>query len=275
MMKENKIAGLILTFNEEINIVNCIESLKFCNKIVVFDSYSTDKTKELSITSGANVFERKFDDYATQRNAAINSISDEFDWILMIDADERIDPSLKDEINYVINSSDSASMYLVRRKDFFLNTWLKKSSGYPTWFPRLFKNGEVQVERKINEEYLTTGNKAYLENNLIHYPFNNGIESWLKRHNNYSTMESDVLYTESFKSIPWKYALSKDPTLKRKFQKRLIYSLPFRPIIIFIIFYFIKGGFLDGKPGYIFCKLRYIYEIMIDAKLDEIKANKQ
>ena len=104
-MKDNKIVGLILTFNEEVNIVNCIESLRFCNKIVVFDSYSTDKTKELSIISGAKVLEREFDNYAAQRNAAINSISDEFDWILMIDADERIDPSLKDEINYVIKTS--------------------------------------------------------------------------------------------------------------------------------------------------------------------------
>jgi len=273
-MKDNKIVGLILTFNEEVNIVNCIESLRFCNKIVVFDSYSTDKTKELSIISGAKVLEREFDNYAAQRNAAINSISDEFDWILMIDADERIEPSLKDEINYAINSNDNVSMYLVRRKDIFLNRWLKKSSGYPTWFPRLFKYGEVQVEREINEEYVTKGNKAYLENHLIHYPFNNGIESWLKRHNNYSTMESDVLYVESLEPLPWKYALSKDPTLKRKFQKRFIYRLPCRPIIIFIIFYFIKGGFLDGKAGYTFCKLRYIYEIMIDAKIDELKANR-
>jgi len=273
-MTETKIIGLVLTFNEEINIVECMKSLSFCNKIMVFDSLSTDQTKELVLSFGADFLERKFDNYSNQRNAAIQSIPEDFDWILMIDADERIPLNLQKEIREVITTNSPVSMCLVRRKDVFLNKWLKHSSGYPTWFPRIFKNGDIVVEREINEEYTTTGEKKYLTNHLIHYPFNKGIKSWLKRHNEYSTMESSVLLKEYLDPIQWKYSLSKDPTLRRKFQKQLIYHLPFRPIIIFFIFYFVKGGFLDGKAGYNFCRLRYVYEIMIDTKIQEIKAEK-
>ena len=273
-MKKNSIVGLILTFNEEINIVECMKSLSFCDKILVFDSFSTDKTKQLALGFGADFLERKFDNYSNQRNAAIESIPEEFDWILMIDADEIIPTDLQKEIAEVITANSPVSMCLVRRKDFFLKKWLKHSSGYPTWFPRLFKNGDVIVAREINEEYTTTGEKKYLTNHLIHYPFNKGIKSWLNRHNEYSSMESRVLIKEFLNPIQWKLSLSKDPTLRRKFQKQLIYHLPFRPIIIFFIFYFVKGGFLDGKAGYNFCRLRYVYEIMIDSKIQEIKAKK-
>ena len=274
-MTETKIIGLVLTFNEEINIVECMKSLSFCDKIMVFDSFSTDQTKELALSFGAEIIERKFDNYSNQRNAAIKTIPEEFDWILMIDADERIPLNLQKEIKSNIIKNSLVSMFLVKRKDFFLNKWLKHSSGYPTWFPRLFKNGDIIVDREINEEYITKGEKFFLTHHLIHYPFNKGIKSWLNRHNEYSSMESVVLRKEFLDPIQWKLSLSKDPTLRRKFQKQLIYHLPFRPIIIFCIFYFVKGGFLDGKAGYNFCRLRFVYEIMIDTKIQEIKADKK
>jgi len=273
-MNKNSIIGLVLTYNEEQNINDCINSLSFCDEIIVFDSFSSDKTKEISINKGAKVIERHFDNYASQRNAALSSISDKYKWVLMIDADERVTPELKKEIlNSICDKENKVCLYRLRRKDHFMGKWIKRSSGYPTWFPRLFKNGEVTVEREINEEYLTNGQTGDLKNHLIHYPFNKGLHCWIEKHNKYSTLEAQSLLKEFTEKIPWGFAFAKDALLRRKFQKQFIYRLPFRPLIIFILFYFIKGGVFDGNAGYQFCRLRYIYEIMIDAKISEIKSN--
>ena len=191
----------------------------------------------------------------------------------MVDADEIVTPELRDEILNAINSSEeSTTMYRVRRKDMFQNKWIKQSSGYPTWFPRVFKNGCVTVEREINEEYITTGSEAMLKEHLLHYPFNKGLTWWFDKHNRYSEMEAKKMLQEENEPLEFKYFFSKDPVLRRKAQKRLSYRLPFRPWLIFFAFFFLKGGFLNGKAGYTFCKLRQTYEWMIDVKLKEFKA---
>ena len=154
-----------------------------------------------------------------------------------------------------------------------MGQWIKRSSGYPTWFPRLFKNGEVLVEREINEEYVTKGKKGMLKEHLLHYPFKKGIDWWFNRHNKYSSMEAVSLTNEFQNSIPWRYVFSNDATLKRKFQKQLFYRMPYRPVVMFVLLYIVRCGFLDGKAGYTFCKLRYIYESMISLKMQEIKFN--
>lgn len=269
-MNKNRIAGLVLTLNEAINIEKCIRSLSFCDTIVVFDSFSKDDTLLIAKRNGAEVYQRVFDNYAAQRNAALRIIQPKFDWVLMIDADEVISESLKEEIlSETQKETNDIAMYLVRRKDHFMGQWIKRSSGYPTWFARLFRNGEVSVEREINEEYKANGKKAYLKGHLLHYPFSKGLDWWFEKHNQYSSMEAISLVNEFNQKIPWKYGFSSDPILKRKFQKQLIYRLPFKPVLIFIIMYVFRGGFLDGKAGLRFCQLRYVYEQMISLKIKE------
>ena len=272
-MNKKSIVGLILTLNEELNIKDCISSLNFCNEVIVFDSFSDDQTVLFAKESGATIKQRIFDNYAAQRNAALNSIPKEYDWVMMIDADERVTPELHKEILMNISKkSNQTTMYRVRRKDQFMNKWIKNSSGYPTWFPRLFKNGKVSVLREINEEYKTTGQISYMENHLIHFPFSKGLEWWFEKHNKYSSMEAKVLKEEMKKKIPWALSISLDPVKRRKFLKQLIYRLPGRPFIIFFIFYIIKGGIFDGIAGFRFCKLRMIYEMMIDLKIKELNS---
>lgn len=266
------ISALILTYNEEIIIKQCIEALLFVDEIIVFDSYSTDNTEKIAQDLGAKVIKRKFDNYANQRNEALKTVSKNTDWVLMIDADEIITKSLKEEIIKVCNDiHNTTSLFRVRRKDMFQDRWIKNSGGYPTWFGRLFKKDEVWIERDINEEYHTNGEIGYLKEHLIHHPFNKGLEYWFERHNKYSSLEAISLSEEFNKAIPWKSAFSKDAVDRRKFQKQFIYRLPGRPLIIFLAFYILRRGFLDGKAGYQFCKLRWIYENMIDLKLKELK----
>ena len=163
------------------------------------------------------------------------------------------------------------TMYRMRRKDMFMGRWLKRSSGYPTWFGRLFRKGMVRVEREINEEYYTNGEVGLLKGHLIHYPFNKGISYWLERHNRYSSMEAVKLREERDAPVVWRDFSSSDPMLKRKTFKALAYRMPFRPLLTFCFLYFVKLGLLDGKAGFHFSIMRSIYEYMISLKIYELK----
>ena len=265
------ISVLILTYNEALNLPNCLSSVAFSDDVVILDSLSTDGTIQLAGASGATVLQRPFDNYAAQRNFGL-AHDFKHEWILMLDADERIPEDFVEEICSVTDQKKSPiTLYRMRRKDMFMGRWLKRSSGYPTWFGRLFRKGMVRVEREINEEYYTNGEIGLLEGHLIHYPFNKGISYWLERHNRYSSMEAVKLREERDAPVVWRDFLSSDPMLKRKAFKALAYRMPFRPLLTFCFLYFFKLGLLDGKAGFHFSIMRSIYEYMISLKMNELK----
>ena len=255
---------LILTLNEQLNMKDCINSLPWQDDICVLDSGSSDRTIEIARQSGASVYEHTFEGYAQQRNFGL-SLPFKHEWIVMIDADERMTPELATEIEKEVASADSeVAMFRVRRRDIFMGRWLKRSSGYPTWFARVFRRGRVSVEREINEVYVPQGAAKQLLEHIDHYPFNKGIDWWFERHNRYSSMEAELLqkwcdHTTGSKSL-------RDPSERRAVLKGLTYRLPLRPYLIFIYLYVFRGGFLDGRPGWVFANMRLAYEIMIDAK---------
>ncbi len=263
-----RVSVLILTLNEENNLPACLQSVAWCDDIVVFDSFSTDRTVTIAAQAGARVIERRFDNYAAQRNAAIGRVQYKHPWILMVDADECVSPAVRDEIETALaHPPENITMYRMRRKDMFLGHWLRHSSGYPTWFGRLFRVGHVRVERQINEEYHTDGAIGYLDEHLIHYPFNKGLDYWFERHNHYSSMEAQTLAQERTGTLSVRRLFHRDPVARRQSLKQWAYRLPGRPFLIFCYLYFVRRGFLDGQAGLTFCKLRRIYESMIDAKL--------
>lgn len=265
------VSVLILTLNEELNLQDCLESVSWSDDIVVFDSFSVDRTVEIAKAKGARIFQRHFDNYASQRNAALTDIEYKHSWVLMVDADERWPKSIYDEIRRAIANGNDVSLYHFRRKDMFMGQWFRRSSGYPTWFGRLVKLGEVLIKRKINEEYWTCGKKGYLKSHFIHYPFNKGVNFWFERHNRYSSMEAEALIKELQGKPNLLNLLSTDPTLRRKSLKQVAYRLPFRPFIVFCYLYFFRFGFLDGIPGLTYCRLRLMYEYMIELKIRELR----
>ena len=265
------VSVLILTLNEQVNLPGCLESVSWSDDIVVFDSFSTDRTVEIAEARGARVFQRQFDGYAAQRSTALTEVQYNHPWILMIDADERITQDAKSEIEHAITCDNGVTLYRMRRKDMLRDRWLKRSSGYPTWFARLFRVGRVRIERDINEEYYTDGKVGYLENHLIHYPFDKGVAFWLERHNRYSTMEAEVLIKEIRSGLDLPRFFSPDPVVRRRVLKQLAYRLPFRPLLVFCYLYFFRLGFLDGIPGLAYCRLRSMYEYMIDLKVKELR----
>ncbi|SHK25243.1 Glycosyltransferase involved in cell wall bisynthesis [Rubritalea squalenifaciens DSM 18772] len=263
------VSVLILTYNEEVNIQGCLDSLQFCDDIVILDSESTDSTLKIAQDAGATILTRPFDNYAAQRNFGL-SHDFKHDWILMLDADERVDDMFVEEMASLTRlTNNPVTLYRMRRKDMFMGKWIKRSSGYPTWFGRLFKKGCVRVEREINEEYYTDGEIGLMKEHLIHYPFNKGIDYWFERHNRYSSMEAVKLAAEQQSKIRWKDFLNHDPMLRRKAFKALAYRMPMRPALTFCFLYFVKMGFLDGRAGFHFSLMRSIYEYMISLKMKE------
>lgn len=270
------ISILILTLNEEVNLPGCLESVRWSDDIVVYDSYSSDKTTNIAQGTGARVIQRHFDNYANQRNAALQEVEYKYPWLLMLDADELATPEMVEELKNIVNQGKSStSLYRIRRKDMFMGKWLQRSSGYPTWFGRFFRVGEVRVEREINEEYHTEGEIGYLSSHMIHYPFNKGIAYWFERHNRYSSMEAEALLVETQDKLDWTSLVSADPAKRRKLLKQIAYRLPGRPLLVFIYLYLFRLGLLDGIAGFTYCSLRMIYEYMIDIKVKELRRRNQ
>lgn len=257
------LCALVLTYNEEIILGECLDALDFVDEILVYDSYSQDKTLQIAKEKGARIIQRVFDNYADQRNEALAAINSKFEWILMVDADEIVTPELRNEILALLKREPEDDLYRIRRKDHFNGKWLRYSSGYPTWFPRLFKNRKVKVARAINEEYLTDGTIGILKGHLLHFPFNKGLDWWLSKHEKYARMEAEMMRTEKKQKVRFEEIFSNDPVVRRKAQKLLSFKIPFRPYFVFIAFYVFKKGFLDGQAGLEFCLLRLRYEKMI------------
>jgi len=163
----------------------------------------------------------------------------------------------------------------MRRKDFFLGRWLRRSSGYPTWFGRLVRPGRVRIEREVNEEYLTDGKVGYLEAHLHHYPFNKGVAWWLERHNRYSSLESAALADESRRPLSARYLWSSDPIERRRALKALAYRLPLRPGLVFLYWYVVRFGWLDGRAGLTFSLMRAHYEFLINLKALEARRRRR
>lgn len=270
------ISVLILTLNEEINLPGCLKSVKWCDDIVVYDSYSADRTVEIAKEAGARVFQRSFDNYANQRNEALNQVEYRHPWVLMVDADELWSQAIFDEIKETIKTDNKKiTIYRIRRKDMFFGRWLRHSSGYPTWTGRLVRLGRISVAREINEEYYTDGDIGYLKSHFIHYPFNKGVAFWFERHNRYSSMEAASLLQEVKVPLELRKIFSSDPIVRRRILKQIAYRMPGRPFLVFCYLYLFRLGILDGQAGLTYCILRSIYEYMINIKVKELRRREE
>jgi glycosyltransferase involved in cell wall biosynthesis len=266
---------LILTLDEEANLAGCLESLAWCDDIVVLDSYSSDRTVQIATDAGVRVEQRAFDNYAAQRNFGLQQIEYRHPWVLMIDADERVSDELREELMRVIPAAPAdVSLYLLRRRDRLFGHWLKRSSGYPTWFGRVARLGQVWAERPVNEQLCTAGQTRRLDEHLEHFPFNKGLSAWIVKHDRYSTMEAVLMLqrqgSDGVRLGPGAL-LSSDPVMRRKAVKRLFYTLPARPLLMFFSLYVFKLGFLDGHAGFTFSLLRAWYEFILNCKYQEQK----
>ena len=265
------VSVLILTLNEEINISACLESVAWSDDVVVFDSFSTDRTVEIAKAKGARVEQRRFDDWSSHQNWAVTHIAFKHPLVLYFDADERCGADLALEIQDRARPESTFSAFRIRRKDYFRGTWLKRAQLYPTWLVRLFRPDKIRYERLVNPVAVVEGEIGSLEGHIDHYPFSHGLGHWIARHNRYSDMEAKE-WIKSREGFPFSASdvLSRDPNTRRKALKELFYRMPARPVVKFLYYYIARRGFLDGGAGFTYSALQAIYEYMIVLKVDEL-----
>ena len=279
------VSVLIPAKNEETNLPACLESVKRADEVFVVDSQSSDRSVEIAKNYDANVVQFYFNGrWPKKKNWSLDNLPFRNDWVLIVDCDERITPELWDEIALAIQTSDYEGYYL-NRKVFFLGKWIRYGGKYPDWNLRLFKHKKGRYENLSTEEIRNTGDNevhehvildgkvGYLKNDMLHIDFRD-LYHWLERHNRYSNWEARVylnLLNGKDDSGTIGANLFGDAVQRKRFLKTLWVRLPFKPTLRFILFYFIRLGFLDGKAGYIYGRLLSQYEYQIGVKLYELR----
>jgi glycosyltransferase involved in cell wall biosynthesis len=267
---------MIFTLNEELHLPSCLDSLRWCDDVIVVDSFSVDRTREMCAAAGARFLQRAFDGFGTQRNWALENAKPRHEWILILDADERVPPDMVREMARVLPSApEEVGAFRVARRFHMWGRWLRYSSLYPTYVVRLVRAGRVSyVNRGHAETQLVSGRVLTLASDLIDENLK-GLEEWFARQNRYSSREAE--FELSQESEPWRVSglFSADPLVRRAAYKRLAAALPGRPIWYFIYAYVFRAGFLDGIAGFMFCILRSMYQGMISMKRIELRRSRK
>jgi len=269
------VSVVILTFNEETNIRDCILSCAWCDDIHVLDSGSTDRTCEIAREMGATVHVNKFKSFGDQRNWAIDHIPCRHQWHFHLDADERFTPSVVDEMFVRLgadgsNSPDAA--FLCPSKMVRLGRWLKWSGGYPSYQVRLFRYGQCRfVDFGHGQRESCEGTVGKLVEPYTHYNFSRGVLEWFSKHNNYSTREArEAIATRLHHRPRLRELFAGDATQRRRAWKNYSYFMRGRALWRFLYMFFARGGVLDGVPGLQYCVMISIYEYWTELKIKEL-----
>ena len=266
------ISVLILTKNEERDLPGCLESVRWSDDIHVYDSYSTDRTVEIAQAAGAQVTQRTFDNWSAHQNWGLQNIPFKYPWVYYSDADERMTPELVASVGEAVRSPVANVAFRVQRRDFLYGRWLRHVTASP-FNIRLFRPEKMRYERMVNPVSIPNGPVGELSGYFDHFPFSKGTRHWLEKHNSYSTLEAQQIVSNrsARNSFSMREAfLAKDRNERRYHQKELFYRMPARPLVKFMLLYFAKRGFLDGRAGFTYAVLQSIYEYMIVLKTREL-----
>lgn len=247
------ISALAITYNEEEHIARFIKSLSFADEIIIVDSNSTDKTVEIATSLNAKVISRRFENFSSQRNFALDQASHE--WIVFFDVDETITPQLAEEIQSKINSNNDVSAYKVKRHFIFMGKRIKYSGFQNDAVVRVFKKSDCSYNSDLVHETLQVNGKTeMLKNTSDHYSYKT-FDLYNDKLTRYSKLQAEMLYIKNIR-----------PNL---------FHFIIKPCWRFFHQYIIKLGFLDGKEGFIIAYLsafavfkRYLFLWIMYRKID-------
>jgi glycosyltransferase involved in cell wall biosynthesis len=235
----NKITAIIPTLNEEIHIAAAIESVSFADEIIVIDSFSTDKTVEIAETCHVKIIKRKFDDFSSQKNFAIQEAK--YPWIYILDADERVTPEVEKEILEAVKNPNDCVGFYVRRTFYFHGEKVNYCGFQRDKVIRLFLKEYCEYKGLVHETISATGKLGFFKNKIDHFSYR-GYDLYIKKINKYASLQAKELH--------------------RKGKKATIFHFLIKPFVRFVIHYVIRLGFLDGYKGYIICRT-YSYRVSV------------
>lgn len=271
---------LIPTYNEELNLADCLRSVGgWANEVWVVDSFSTDRSLEIAREYSAKVIQHAYEGPAQQKNWALENLDFENEWVLILDADERVSPELAREIKRIISADgDGYDGFYLNRRFIFYGRWIKHCGWYPSWNLRLFRHRLGRYEdREIHEHIILNGPVGYCRYDLIHEDLRD-MTAWIAKHNRYSTHEARevdrLLRGVKRKTVApsfWKGGVQR----KRFIKERIWPYVPGQGLVFFFYLYLFRLGFLDGKQGLQFCIMQAIFQQFNTVKLWELRRYKE
>jgi glycosyltransferase involved in cell wall biosynthesis len=274
----NNVTVVILTLNEEAHLERCIRSVQpFAGQVLVVDSGSTDRTREISESLGARWYENAWVSHAVQLNWALDHCPIETAWVMRLDADEYVTPDLAREIaDRLAGLEPEVTGVELRRRVHFMGRWIRHGSYYPTVLLRLLRTGRGRCEDRWMDEHLQvdSGRVVTFDHDFVDDNLHN-LTWWTHKHNGYATREAVEL-------LDLRYGLLERPqgglagqARGKRWLKRNVYArLPtgLRPILYFLYRYVLRLGFLDGFEGFVFHTLQgFWYRFLVDAKVYDIE----
>lgn len=244
-MQKNNISAVIITHNEEKNIKDCLESIKWVDEIIVVDSFSIDNTERIckKYSPKLKFYKRAWQGYSNQKNFGINKAKSK--WILSLDADERITPQLKEEILKAIQNQKDIKGFYIPRKNYYFGKWIRWGGNYPDYQLRLFQKNYGRFKNVIlHEGVFVNGKTTKLKNPMLHFTYKN-VDDYFKRFIKYTELEKEILITKKIKINIF----------------TIIYYILLFPLKKFISRFIFKLGFLDGIDGFIVIMLNNITKI--------------
>lgn len=275
----NNLTAIVLTFNEEKNIEECLQSLQPLNAdIFILDSGSTDRTLEICRRFTSNIFDHPFTNYGAQRNWALQNLPFNTEWVINVDADHRVTEGLAQELNDILSKpvAEDINGFLVSRRTMFMNKWIKHGGHYPTYHAIIFRKGFGSCEDKLYDQHFKIEGKTVILKNDIIDIITDSLNTFTARHNKWSDLEAQHQFfkQDEEKQNNISGSLTGNPIQKRRYIKSVYEKFPLfvRPFIYYFIRYFIRLGFLDGKEGLIFHFLQgFWFRFLVDAKIYELR----
>jgi glycosyltransferase involved in cell wall biosynthesis len=264
---------IILTQDEAADLPACAAPLTGWARIVVVDSGSRDNTVAIAKAAGAEVYEHPFASFGEQRNWALDHCGVlPGTWVLFLDADEVATPAFRAAVEQQMAAAGpGAAGFHCCWKTMLGGRWLRRCDSFPKWQFRLLRAGRARFidSGHGQKEGAVEGAIGYVREPYLHYSFSKGWGQWLRKHNHYATLEAADRVA---RSATWHDLLASDPSRRNRALKPLVSRLPCWPLLRFLYMYVYKGGFLEGRPGFVYCVNMAYYEFLIRLKMDELRA---
>lgn len=275
------ISIIILTYNEERNIEACLESLKgLAGEIFIVDSGSRDQTLQIVRRYTEKIYSHPFETHAKQWNWALQNLPISNEWVLALDADQRITPELACEIQKVLqNPPQEIDGFYLPRRQIFRGRWIRHGGYYPKYLLKLFRRGKARCdENELSEHHFyLCGKTEKLKSDLLEAnQKENDLSFWINKHKLYALKQAEEEYRKRKNnfSSPVKKDFFGNPDEKTALLKQIWYRMPLfvRPFLYFFYRYFIRLGFLDGKQGLIFHFYQgFWYRMLVDVNLYKLR----